>query len=238
MEFVELHPISIAFLKYLLEPYFQVVKTSTSQDAIVNWISQVFPEHSAIILKSFNKESNDYIKSGEKAIYNTFADIIKSEGQVDTIVLPWDIQQLIKMTNLISLFSNKELFMDDKLPVTIEIDNNSFEHKLTADFVLGLLIFSSLENIKQHFRIVMFGVPFTTDYIQLDTRYRGRDNEFIGYRINIDHHGYKFATSDFMQGFATGALWNDVDHHQYWSQLRECKYDATIRTTSCKSITF
>lgn len=33
--------------------------------------------------------------------------------------------------------------------------------------------------------------------------------------------GTTFVTPDFMQGFATGALWAGVDNHLYWSELVE-----------------
>lgn len=39
------------------------------------------------------------------------------------------------------------------------------------------------------------------------------------FTVEVNGVTYCFNTPDFMQGFATGALWTNMDHHLYWKNL-------------------
>jgi len=71
----------------------------------------------------------------------------------------------------------------------------------------------------------MFGVPISPAYMNLgDFNYLSDPDG--QYSVIVMGRQYFFNDPEFMQGFATGALWAGIDHHQYWSDLKS--YDTNI----------
>ena len=50
----------------------------------------------------------------------------------------------------------------DALSITMAAGSNPFRLHLTADFTVGLLLFSMVVGV--NFKITMFGIPFSVDY--------------------------------------------------------------------------
>ena len=85
------------------------------------------------------------------------------------------------------------------------------------DFVSGLLLFSLVSGVD--FQPTMFGAPFDSNYMFNSPRYNGHLQS--KYSLLINNNKCYFNNPDFMQGFSTGSLWANLDHHNYWSDLRD-----------------
>ena len=153
---------------------------------------------------------------------------------VDKTILPWDVKIGIgNDTDLSRMFGIVE--GDVLLPVKIVFNNQSYTHMLSLEFTCGLLLFSLQSH--RNFHISLFEVPFTTNYFTettmpgtrtLITQFRDTrfhyynaygDEPVRSYTVQIGDMRITFNTPDFMQGFATGAMWSEVDHHTYWNNL-------------------
>ena len=149
---------------------------------------------------------------------------------VDSTVLPWDAQTAIGYdTELSKMFGITAT--DKQLPVTITIDGQLFTHMLTREFAAGLLLFSAPSVANHDFNITIFGQRWDPSYIDQAAKRNMWDIDLSrfevglknGYQYELEVIGtvepYWFNTTDFMQGFATGAQWLGVDHHHYWRRL-------------------
>jgi hypothetical protein len=160
----------------------------------------------------------------------------------DETVLPWDIQRAIgEDEELAPLFGITR--SDNQLPVSVVVNEQVFTHMLTMEFTIGLLLFST-KNVSDHdFFITMFDAPLTSEYLyptsddQVSEHFHRFDyapvpNDIYGaefsaavastgakFSVEVAGTQYGFNTTDFMQGFATGAQWIEVDHHAYWKNL-------------------
>ena len=151
----------------------------------------------------------------------------------DDVMTPWDIQSAISNHDKLTLLFNiKE--GSEQLPLSVTINNKSFIHMLSEDFAFGLLLFSLPTVGNYEFNMTMFGVPFGRD---IPARFN--ENKLDpGYTVEVSGRKYSFTTADFMQGFATGALWAGVDHHGYWKNLIYRSYSQINNELIERAITF
>jgi hypothetical protein len=106
---------------------------------------------------------------------------------------------------------------DVTIPVTVTINKVEYVYDLTWQFTYGLLLFSFVSNIKYDVKIL--GAPLSFE--EYPTY-----NDSGQYRIEYNKGMVEFFTPQFMRGFATGAGWAEVDHHDYWTKLYE--YDESM----------
>ena len=247
-----IHPTSIAYIQTLLKPYAEVME-SAPLEALNQWITLAFPKELAHhaqseFVRAMVKKTEDLtgtpatvenvtdypevLAAGKIAIIEyLIAEILDAAGFVagDWTILPWDIQKSIgndgEFSPLLGIPKGS-----NQLPVNVVIGPNVFPHMLTCDFTIGLLVFLSKILAGNGFTINMFGEDFTPDYLN-DPEHPSRfifvhedeDKGSNNYIVTVAGVTYTFETSDFMQGFATGAQWANVDHHLYWNDLMELK---------------
>lgn len=133
----------------------------------------------------------------------------------DTTVLPWDINDALSQDPELSKIFG--VTNEKALPVTVTISNNTFTHMLTNEFTVGLLLFSVVTT--QNFHITLFGHNFDT-INNVVSRYSFDPNSITHqYSIIIGDNTYAFNTTDFIQGFTTGALWLNTDPHLFCHTL-------------------
>jgi hypothetical protein len=163
----------------------------------------------------------------------------------DRTVLPWDVQRVFGLGHGKELANALGITINDvTLPVTVTIGNKVFTHMLSDELAFGLLLFSFVTNIDFHINI--FGAPFTKDYFNVNNEQKkysrfyvvDEDEDFRDFSVKIGNVTYTFSSPDFMKGFATGALWCGVDHHQYWSELVNYKEDPENEDRVTIPITF
>lgn len=228
-------PISYAYIRQLLLPFVQELEIKVHTEAIMEWLRLTFPEmiyYRIVSDLGDNPDKNIIITSLLGYILGL---ILKNQIKYgDDIITPWDIQNAIQRANLVDRGLSQVFGItqnDDLLLVTVIINNQSFTHKLSQEFTIGLLIFSIVSYA--NFDIKLFGESFTTKYLtpnEESDEYFGRyveiaipDAEIIYgydvYTIKIGKYNYKFKTPDFIRGFETGSLWMKVNHRDYWTKL-------------------
>lgn len=235
---IVLHPTSIAYIQDVITPYAKVLDTATDIDGIKAWLPLVL---SGVVgpraidtavdelakLKGGLREGPEFLELAKKAVVdvmirrlisNVEADIIFITG--DNEVLPWDIKESIILDeNLRKALKITQGYT--MLPVEVIINDKSFTHEFTNEFTCGLLLYSLMS--RNNFIIRLFGIPFNNNYFlnPQGNRYTKLclNKRKPDYSILIGGVTYCFVTTDFIQGFATGALWFNDDHHKYWSNL-------------------
>jgi hypothetical protein len=233
------HPTTITYIQGLLKPYAEAIETAQDTSSIEQWVPLAFPAGLAAEaltkMRASSVENSDIVNTAKTSVIESIVSEILETAANDgissnaTIVLPWDVQTGISNDEELSRVTG--ITIDNKtLPVTITLRNKFFTHSLTKEFTLGLLLFSLRTNFD--FQVTISNTPFTTDYIvdnnQLN-KYSGytlHDQDSMrNFTVNIKDITYTFDTPDLMQGFATGAMWAGVDHHDYWSELTQFNKD-------------
>lgn len=218
------HPTAIAYIQYLVTPYAETIEITQN---LVSWAETAFPGYFAQgIAKQIKSEPIATRKVA--AVKYILADLIELSGNIARdeyggIVLPWDIYYVISQdAELPDVFGipHGKYPSDIRLPVTVNINRQPFIHDLSCEFTCALFLFSIITH--RYFDITMFGQPFTDNHIpSMLSRFNYSEYNQNRYRVKIGGTVYAFRTTDFMQGLATGAMWENLDHHKYWSELNE-----------------
>lgn len=230
------HPTTVAYLRHLFSPYARIVDELQDIASIEKWIrlnyrGKFIDSTITEMRKSAGYEDGDIISPAILRIAKvaTIEHIIRilmyvtnehAHHNMSNIILPWEIQdEITDIPELSEMFNIRT--GTDTLHVTVTVGTKSFIHDLTREFAAGLLLFSKTANI--NFNVTMFNAPFTVDFLDEENNESGYvyNDEMLNFSVIADNITYTFYTSDFMRGFATGAMWTGVDHHNYWSELRE-----------------
>lgn len=225
----QFHPVSIAYVQFLLKPYAEAIEPAQDIESIKQWLSITFPEEVATVINR-RIEKSISVKEAKMTVINYFLNKVARDastiaynintGVYDHFILPWDVQSVAEDYDAEHIEEGENSILaiykiDDGLPVSVIVNEQVNNFLLKQDFVAGLLLFSSLHNID--FNVIMFGVYFSPNYMKNDIiRYRTMP---FGYHIDIGGETYKFLHPEFMQGFITGANWAGVDHRTLWKNL-------------------
>lgn len=218
--------VTVAYIKALLQPYEDMLQTVADVDNIRERINLIgFTDY---ILQYINEKIDESPRplSVQKVreitlsalVYvlcqNGEAVIVTRNGYDDVSILPWDIQTGINTNpGLSRTFGLDE--QENKLPVTFTVQTDYYTHMCSIDFTMGLLTFCRASNYDFHPR--MFGELLGDN----NHHYRYLEVFSTQYSVEVGEDIYDFNDPDFMQGFATGALWAGVDHHNYWTNLKQ-----------------
>ncbi len=217
----------------MLQPYAEVI-TSSTIDVISNWILQVFPggisnELLGIIRRTNNLNINlsgrerdiKYHIMNQMISYIITAGYTKLQEDYDIMMNPWHILEGILADNdLRRLFQSTT----NTLPVGLFVNNQNIVIDMTMEQVYGLLVFSNVADVD--FYPSLFNQALTIDMF-LKERF---EYPVTNFNVFINRIPYGFNTSQFMQGFQTGAQWAGVDHHRYWSDLTQINLDDFTET--------
>lgn len=221
----DVDPTSYAYLEKLLKPYADAIENVTDIQSIVDWVPMAFMgELAAGILSDLdnmlNVEKSDDVDAVKYAVIDyILGEIISQtisylESQQSTTILPWSIQEAIKLDG--ELMRITGITMEtNTIPVNVTFDSNTFEHQLTQDLVAG--IFAIYGAADQELQISIHGVFLTFESFQSYTK----ENLNAEYTVKIGGTINKFNTPSFMQGVNTGAQWMNVNNRDYWSELKK-----------------
>ena len=240
-------PATIGYIQVLLTPYAEAIEQEQNVESIRQWVRLIFKGElirtalasldEAIDFENMIHGHDHHIALVKAAVIeNIINEIMDASAAAalsipgNRLVLPWNVYDAIstdtELSETFSMFPINPIL----LPVTIIIGGESFTHNLSEEFVLGLLVFSS--ETGSNYGVIMFGSQLSTKDIVGEQDHIGiyRNIAYINriyYGLDplqyilttIDKRRYTFQTADFLQGFATGAMWMNVDHHNYWEQL-------------------
>lgn len=258
------HPTSIAYIQSILLPLFELIKATTTRRDLQRVIAKMPLNISNIVKekmrlrrintlvelstneekKTTNLLEDPEILSSDKIsiltyLVNEIASLVSKQSRNtnnDKHILPWDVYSAISNDpNFSILFGLTE--KKAALPVTIMFDTKQYQHVLTEEFTMGLLLFSDPATTsvgKPLIKVVMFGIPFTSDFILYNEKSRNRFHETKNnvdyYRAYVSDQKYTFLSDEFIRGFTTGALWMNVDPHRYCKNLVKLKFDSSRQT--------
>lgn len=178
--------------------------------------------------EQYNTTVPEVITAGKEAIIHYLAaKVLELAGNVardnnDDNIYPWDVQLAIGNDPELSKMLGVTKDMN-KLPVDVVIGPQKFTHELTHDFAEGLSLFEAKSVGNRDFGMTMFDVPLNLSGFdnadELGSVGRFVFDDTQTYSVVVAEFKPGFNTPDFMQGFATGAMWAGVDHHTYWKDL-------------------
>lgn len=183
---------TIGYIKKLITPI------------IHNFDTIIFPEYMSIMFK--NKTKNQITNILLSDIIFTSGNYVRDKLS-DNAVYPWDINNGLlfdaELRNLLGIKVKENLY---------DVNINQHKYKFSPDVIIGLTLFNNV--YKSNYKIYMYDYEFL-----LPNNSRYLFQEQTKYKITIGNHDYGFDNIEFLQGFASGASWNNVDHHKYWKNL-------------------
>lgn len=225
---------TVAYLRFLVQPYFDAMKNIDSIENISIWLNQVFSDELlGHIQADLEKEDNTQTLVNVKtSIITTLLDtILVDTFEIDnyvTIFTPWDIKSALQNSDAYEEFFLGKFFniptsdKDPELPVTVDINNNTFVHNMTYQLVLGITTFYHTMNIRSPLSVFGHEVPIYFDHQQGIERIKMDDNR--DYSVDIRDVTYYFNDKEFFRGLLTAARWLNVNPHDYIINLIGRKY--------------
>jgi len=246
-----IHDTSAAYIDYLLKSVLEPISNAINKQQIITWMANNFGLNisDSLQVEMKNKEMdiiNTFLQRGnftseeEEKVGNLLLQdpkdiifdylikqIIKSTVRTIKVntFLPWDIRTSIGNDQLLSNLLNLPPadIRQVTLPVNVSIDRE-YVLDMTEEFTCGLLLYSDVAHISFRTRgIRMFGADFYSSYMAGNNRFT--HNTRKTYSVKVANRVYNFNTIEFMQGFATGALWSGTNHRDYWSDLIDYSND-------------
>jgi hypothetical protein len=225
-------PAWTACIQHLVTPMATNLYQQTSMEGIYAWIASIPPEFREFLQSNWNPNL-DLAPLKESILFSLTKKLVEdscqgsgyatvgSEVKYEHLTLtPWSPLDYMKRATA-TFFGIPGPKGRYQLPVSVTVNGNIFTHLFNFDQAAGLLLFSKTAGVDFH--ITIFGAPFTyfvEGQDDLYLRYDDQDTD-TEFSVRIGARRYWFHHIDFLQGFATGALWVNVDHHRYWSNLRD-----------------
>lgn len=232
-------PITVSYINSLLKPISDFFNTpNLTLNDLYSWIhgldmyiGPVFRRVVDASPQNLQLSKSNIINYLSTEISQLTVNIVRDERLGD-YVLPWDIRKVVEFDQELTVLLNIPppiigVITPVLLPVIIQINGEDYSHMLTCEFTFGLLVFLSVSPCC--YTISMFGQILTPEYSTINRfRYYNIPNErpYYGRRYSILIMGieYRFKTTDFIQGFTTGAEWCGLHHRNYWSNLSSISY--------------
>lgn len=227
------------YIQVLVSPYINAMEPVTDLDALRQWIPGIFKDKadelsnaleanvSPLLLQLGDTATTDdgVVKIARTTITDFILRWILSKvithftGSGENIVLPWDVLDLViassdGLADFLQMDKNSKT-----LPVTVVIGSNKFEHNMTKELAYGLSLFCVLTQIDC--TIYMYETPLYQDlWTNPNNRFSDESTLHDKYKITLTSgQSFKFETSDFIQGLATGAQWAGADVSTYITDL-------------------
>ena len=190
--FIEFHPTTLTFIEFILRPYAIQFESMDLID-INRWIFEQLPISERNFIGRDENQTKTYII---RFLIIKLSQIGRSiaVNKGDSFVLPWDILIGINENpELMSIFNFDE---DNRLLVTLRINNHVISYSWDYNFACGVLLYSHISRINIDMKIL--GVLFSSDYFnRLNvTRFTANQGQYNKYAIDIRGQMYGFDTME------------------------------------------
>lgn len=211
--------VTIEFVQSILQPFEHAILHIDDREGLEGWVQQTFPFLSETIHTDLGEAEYERTAGDDRRLTvldAIFHDLLEETPDLESIILPWDIVATATPALAAALGFDQA---GGTIPITVTVGDQQFTHPMTADQALGLILFQRIAGIDFHPSMDGREFGFFEDR-QEQNRFDVSDT-FITpiFRVEIGGQVYQFLTPAFMQGFVTGALWTNTDHHAYWSHL-------------------
>lgn len=231
---------TLAYLRYLVQPYFDAIKDADSVESIRLWIHKFGEGHP--LYKIFGRWNPDNKRTVDSLVQEIIKELllhILSSAYISTghdserIYTPWDIVRGLEwsygddpdiLENLAILFNIPNPGIYDILPtvpITVAIDNNTFIHEMSYQLVLGIIAFYQLMGTPHPLSVFGYDIP---DYRNDLENLKRTDWMPYTHRVNVGPDTYYFKGKEFFRGLLTAAEWLNVDSHTYITDLVEYQH--------------
>jgi len=230
---LKLHDSTIAYIRIIFTPVYNSLSGNDNVEQIKDWGNNIFPpsglDISSYIDDIIGQRPANILQSVKYGVIEWFINYLMNEVTnfitdsgydeigYDNIIFPWHVQYTISTNEYLPSILGIDVD-DNTLPVNVIIQNTPTQYMFTDEFVYGLLLFSYA--IGRDFHVSLFGFNIGPEYMSQHADQHFISNQQETYSVDVIGSKYYFHTSNFMQGFATGALWAGIDHHLYWSNLK------------------
>jgi len=249
-----LHPSTITYIQVLLKPYAEAVDYGNDVNGIMDWVPQVFPGQFGIQIISaieqivaqypkYDRPTDELLPMAQLNTIEHYTDQCVTSVKMAVIaylireltsmeqsstIFPWNIQTHLSKHEVLSTMLDIS-----PLPISITINNKSFQHTVGEEFIAGLLIFSAANNVD--FNVTMLNAPIKADDV-IQEKFVFNDKQ--NYSVDVKSITYGFNTTEFMRGFMTAASWSKVDHRTQWSTLSSYYTDENTQELMMTPLTF
>lgn len=228
----EFTPEAINMIKYYLLPYLEELDNAQEFLSIINKYPQTLRDD--IIRNAHYKDyylvqPYDPWKIRKFILHHLISHIIFSDdsGMVfggNDLIDPWEVELDFRFSkvprelfHLIPLSDEENM---DIIPTAIDVDvtinDRKFTHKMSQDLVLGIVIFYKAYCLSHP--LSLYGEK--SEFYYLTPRHTDIWNN---YTIDLNGQTYTFYDNEFMRGLITAAQWNNIDPHQYITNLKQYK---------------
>ena len=199
------YSITAAYLQSLLRPYQQAISVAEDVESLTSWVPIVLPEIAEQLNDSIIQA--DDVEHGKLLILQALAEILVDPENVEAT--PWDIAGS-RNEMAARLFGPSS----DRVTVTVTTGPNTFEHYLTKELTMGIVL--GLSGVPG-FTVSIDGVPVDPE-IYGERISNERDTRFYA---TVNGTVFYFGTPEFIQGVITAAQWINVSPHDLVSGLHE-----------------
>jgi len=206
----KLHEATINYINDLIKiVYNRVINLNpenTLQDDILDAINnQMTEKYENVKLKNLNLDI--FVDDLAKDIIST----IEQNTYQNDLILPWDVLLSLQAELKAGLYGYNN---DPRLVVYFTVNGKGYDMSLTKDQALGILLYQLISD--NDFMLEIMDEPLDNIFEDYNTQYTEPNEEYSQYKMTlINDKEYYFNNPEFLQGFATGALWTNTDPHVY-----------------------
>jgi hypothetical protein len=238
---IELSTAALGVIKEFLKPWIHDLELAADPMEFVDALQPALREY---VLPLMTRFSADLEVSNTKIIVlQCLVSAALCVYSDDPIINPWLMMYSLKENRLFSA-PNGEDSLDD---TTVSVHTGDECIDMTEECVLGVLAFYRTLKLSHPLSIHEDKLLNEIDFLE-ENYCRTNETQVIynGYTVSVMNDVYWFHEHDFIKGLILAAKWNNLDYHEYLSELKRytpipitqigcipiCTHDSKIQVTA------
>jgi hypothetical protein len=222
----------------LTTPFLTKLNKTRVKSALLKWIRKTFTSDIAEELIEVIKDFK--IMDCKEVVLNHLMVMLLSDPTHDQYYSPWDLQKYIEVNPYL-----KHVFKHNTFTIDIEINNKRYNHLVNQEFIAGLTVIGEL--LGEGFNLYVFDLIYRyplahSSHMLSHGRYKlickmalspEQTKKRRGKKPEPNFEAYSFETMSFLQGFMTGALWQNKNYEDYIVKIEECINTSDVAHLEC-----